>query len=235
MPAFLDTDAAVSRIIAAAKNADQSLILITPYVQLWPKVTRWLRDADKRGVSIDVVCRASDLNDEQRRTLASFTNLTLRDAPDLHAKCYANESGVVLTSFNLYQASRKNYEMGVCFDAEEDAELYGEAMQEARHIVEGASEVAPAKSRKRKRAWLTRGKTKPPHGHCIRCKASIGRDAKKPYCASCFRKWARYKNPTYADDYCHGCGREDEGGFSLERPECYTCFKVQRRRKRAAA
>ena len=181
------------------------------------------------------MCRVDSLAAAEKAKLAAFENLEVRHMDDLHAKCYGNGDGIVLTSLNLYAASAKNYEMGVYFDATEDAELYEQAMAEARHIWDHAAptEIGAAKPKGRKPAWLSRpsrnGKkterAEPASGHCIRCGAGTDYDPKKPYCPSCFRQWARFKNPTYADDRCHGCGKEEPKGFSLEKPECYPCYK----------
>ena len=177
MPRFLDNAAANAAILRTIKRAKDHVLLISPYVQLSPQVGQWLSTVDGRGVEIHLVCRVADLADSERHKLRQYQNLTVYDAKDLHAKCYANADGVVLTSLNLYDASRKNAEMGVYFDARDDADLYREAMEEARHIVEHATKTisTPERGRGDRRfAWLSRPsaprtmKALATGGHCIR-------------------------------------------------------------------
>lgn len=237
MPLFLDNAASNARIIDTIKKADDALLLISPYVQLSPAVSRWLATVDKKGVRTDLICRVPDLSGSEKAKLSAYENLTVYHYEDLHAKCYANASGVVLTSLNLYDASRKNSEMGVYFDAGDDPVLYREAMDEARHLLEHADavDVGGLKPAKKRTVWLSRSSRKTSEaartltGFCIRCGANVAYGPDKPYCAACFRQWARFKNPAYADDRCHGCGTEQGGGFSLEKPECYQCYKKHAR------
>ena len=231
MPLFLDTADSEAHVLKAIKGAGAELVLISPFVQLSPRVEQWLGTIDKGGrTEIRLVCRVDSLAEAEEAKLRAFENIAVRHMDDLHAKCYANEDGIVLTSLNLYAASSKNYEMGVYFDADEDAELYEKAMAEARHIWDHAEPADIGGSKRKGRAWLFRAsksgkKSGSPVGHCIRCGTSTDYDPKKPYCGRCFRQWLRFKNPTYADDRCHGCGKEESKGFSLEKPECYSCYK----------
>ena len=73
---------------------------------------------------------------------------------------------------------------------------------------------------------------------CIRCREDIPYNPGRPYCRSCFRSWAKWENPEYEEDYCHGCGREMDvqvkagpltGSYSfppssMDRPECRSCY-----------
>lgn len=235
MPSFLDATASNASIIKTIKGAGDQLYLISPYVQLASQVAQWLSTVDRKGVETHLVCRFKDLHDREREKLKAYENVTVYDVPELHAKCYANGSGIVLTSLNLYEASRDNFEMGVYFDAEGDPDLYREAMEEARHIIEHASPVSlggePKKKRRKMRSGFFSASRKsdksatPSGGHCIRCGTSTVYNPKRPYCPKCFKQWSQYRNPTYADDRCHGCGKEEQKGFSLEKPECYPCYK----------
>lgn len=150
---------------------------------------------------------------------------------------------MVLTSLNLYEASEQNYEMGVWLDADDDRAAFEDAMREVRSIITHATPVPlPGGGRKgrggaKRDGLLVRNKRAPgppDTGHCIRCGADVSYDPAKPYCAKCFRQWARFRNPAYADDRCHGCGREEPKGFSLEKPECRRCYKRNAGRKTAA-
>ena len=244
MADFLTTKDSLSKIDQVIRKAEEALTILTPYVQISDDFERKLRDANSHGVEIRLVCRGNDLKPSQREALSRYENLTVYDAPKLHAKCFVNESGAVITSLNFYEASEQNLEMGVYLDASEDPEAYREAVREANSIVESSKElVGTPKKRHRGRhtnstpegaseksgrfRFLSKKSPRATHkkGHCIRCGTSTDYDPSKPYCAGCFKQWARFKNPTYADDRCHGCGKEEAKRFSLEKPECYSCYK----------
>lgn len=40
-------------------------------------------------------------HDKEKEKLRSYDNVTIYDVPELHARCYTNGSGVVLTSLSL--------------------------------------------------------------------------------------------------------------------------------------
>lgn len=60
-------------------------------------------------------------------------------------------------------------------------------------------------------------------GSCIRCATSIKLDINRPLCRSCWKKWAKYKNKEYEENYCLKCGEEHKSSFA--KPMCYQCYK----------
>lgn len=249
MAQFLTTADSVSRIEAVMRQAEGDLYLVSPFVQLSERYRRRLADADDAGVTTHLVCRAGDLKADQRETLASLSGLRLYDSPKLHGKVFLNGRGAVLTSFNLYEASEQNHETGVWLCAEADREAYGDVRREVASIVGHATEVpsggAPGSGASGRAARgeggrsATRGRKKTPappvRGHCVRCGEDVAYDPARPYCPTCFRQWTRFRNPAYGDDRCHGCGREEAGAFSLEKPECRRCYRRNAERRAAAA
>lgn len=237
MARFLTTKGSLYEIENVIQRARRRLTVITPFVQVSDDFARRLRDADENDVEIRLVCRVGSLAEKQKEALGEYRNLSVYDDPKLHAKCFVNDDGLVLTSLNFYEASEQNNEMGVYLDAKTDRAAYEEAVREAESIVRaagppvGLGSRAPKSKRSEKRGagnFIARGRkagAPPKGGHCIRCGTGTDYDPAKPYCARCFRQWLRFKNPTYADDRCHGCGAEDAKAFSLEKPECYTCYK----------
>lgn len=79
----------------------------------------------------------------------------------------------------------------------------------------GSSESKP-------RAKGKRSATKSKAGHCIRCGREIPYDLDKPYCRSCFTKWAEWENPDYEEFYCHECGETES--TTMLKPRCYACY-----------
>lgn len=119
------------------RGAQERLVLKSPYLKLHQLVVERLGDAARRGVEIRLVCREGDLKDAQRAQLMALPRVQLFFMEHLHAKCYANERRLVLTSMNLYDASGKIREMGV--SCEVGQELYRDAMAEAESIINNAS------------------------------------------------------------------------------------------------
>jgi hypothetical protein len=237
MALFLTTSAAVARIEEVIDTAHRQLVLLTPYVKLTHSLDRRLRGADERGVQISLVCRFASLAPAEADFLADLENLHLFDDPHLHAKCFLNERGMVLTSLNLYAASHTNNEMGVWLDARHDAEAFDAAMMEARSICQNAQEV---KKRSRAAVGIMNGIGMVSDtisslgrlatsiagtgaGSCIRCGTDIPFDPARPYCYECFRVWTRYENPHYQEVGCHSCGRSGRG-ITMAKPLCTPCF-----------
>lgn len=242
MARFLTTAQSASEIEIVIQEAKTDLYIVSPYIKLSERYRRRLTDANERGVHIHVACRIKDLDQKQKEALAPLENLTLYDDPKLHAKSYASERGVVVTSLNLYESSEGNSEMGVRLDAADDRAAFADATREIASVFTHATPVPfssgggaktskargkPSRKSKVGRVFTAgrKAKTTPEQGHCIRCGTGTDYNPKKPYCGRCFRQWLRFKNPTYADDRCHGCGAQDENAFTLEKPECYACYK----------
>lgn len=59
-------------------------------------------------------------------------------------------------------------------------------------------------------------------GSCIRCGVAVPKNPEKPLCPSCYKAWAKYENPLYEEEYCHGCGKA--ATTSLARPLCRACY-----------
>jgi hypothetical protein len=60
-------------------------------------------------------------------------------------------------------------------------------------------------------------------GHCIRCGDIIPFNVDAPYCPKHYKTWARYKDPTYLEKFCHKCGHEVT--TTKKSPLCTNCRK----------
>jgi len=232
MAEFLTTAGTISELEQIITKARQTLVFITPYVQLSKNNFERLRDVAERRVPIKFVYGKSELNPDEMDRLTGIRGLTLYYFDNLHAKCYFNEETAIITSMNLYDYSSKNREMGVLIKKREDASLYGNLVQEANSIIKNAEEVRVDNFSRV--ATFVRGKVsdfslnflsprQTREGCCIRCHNSIPTDVTRPYCNSCFNIWNQFGNWHYVERFCHHCGRETDS--SMERPLCYQCFK----------
>lgn len=142
MPQFLTT-AGTSHIIEdIIIKAKSELVLITPYLKLSRILFERLTDANHRGVRIQLVYGKSELQLSERQQLNALTNIKLLFLGNLHAKCYFNESTLIVSSMNLYEFSEKNNrEMGIVLTRRDDGDCFAEALAEAHSIITAARRV----------------------------------------------------------------------------------------------
>jgi hypothetical protein len=223
MAEFLTTKDVASRVEQLVRKAKKRIILISPFIRCWDTLYYRLLEAGKKGVEV-VVIYGKKISKPERERLQVIPYMKLYSLEELHAKCYFNESEMVLTSLNLYDYSEhNNYEMGVVVGKEEPA--YMEAFQEAQTIRNFAElkyenhgeEIPPIKKLKRIHPTILRKE-----GYCIRCGKPIPLFAKRPFCFDCYSRWFVVNNLDLEENYCHSCGKK-KNGISMRVPYCMNC------------
>lgn len=235
MARFLDTRAAVSEISALIKNADKTLVLITPYLKLSSDFKEMLAYRDSQRKSTTIIYGKTSLADDEKQFLAGLRGVVLRYHQNLHAKCYYNDEFIILTSLNLYDFSMvHNKEMGVLIDRNDpnDGLLAMGVLQEVE-MISHFSELVPKKAKSNKRLGehgllgsFFKGKKKEakesggtkPNGYCIRTGVQIPFDLEMPFCPEAYERWNQYKNRDYSEKYCHFSGEPGNGQVSMNRP-----------------
>ncbi|WP_026778119.1 phospholipase D family protein [Polaribacter sp. Hel_I_88] len=137
MAKFLNTRKAVSEIEDLIKEADQKLILISPYLKLSKDFKELLTYRNSKDKITTVIFGKQELNPKEMKFLQSLRFVILKYNEDLHAKCYLNDNKMIITSLNLYEFSmNNNKEMGVLIDLndESDKELFEDALKEIDFI-----------------------------------------------------------------------------------------------------
>lgn len=233
MVEFLNTSAISDRLEnVIVKQANEWLLIITPYLNVAERIKGSVKEADRRGIDIHVVYRK--IRPEEKEWLKS-TQIRTSVCDNLHAKCYLNESAALLTSMNLYEHSQvNNYEMGVLVTRQDDGDLYDRILEESVRIsgdMEEIPEPATTPSPTEEVAIPTHSiaQTKgvtietPQSGFCIRCKTAIPPSPAQPYCRGCFGSWNRFKNPDYEEKFCHICGADN--GTTKNKPACLSCYR----------
>lgn len=233
MAEFLTTNGTsynIENIIIEAKNR---LVLISPYLQLSKTFYERLKDASNRNVRVTIVYGKDELKPNEKNSLAELKNVELKYFQNLHAKCYLNESKMVITSMNMYEFSEKtNREMGVLIENTKDKELFEKALAEVKSILESAEGIPLQKTERNKEIKSIENKhsnNKPkyqskPRGYCIRCEERIDLNPTRPYCGDCFSIWAQYENPDYEENVCHMCG--EYADTSMNKPLDFDCYKM---------
>lgn len=220
----------IERIIIEAKS---QLVLISPYLQLSKTFFERLRDASNKNIPIIIVYGKDELKPNEKNSLAELKGVELFFFENLHAKCYFNESSMVITSMNMYEFSEKNNrEMGVLLEKNNDNAIYEKAVEEAESIIKSAEQIQLNKSArtfpkeiKKQSENKSKKNTASLRGYCIRCEARIPYNTVKPLCSDCYSTWSKYGDSDYEENVCHRCGEYEES--SVRKPLCYTCYKEE--------
>ncbi len=235
MAEFLTTNGTSYHIENIIIEAKSKLILISPYLQLSKTFYERLKDASNRNVEIKIIYGKDELKPNEKNSLADLKNVELFYFQNLHAKCYFNESKMVITSMNMYEFSEKNNrEMGVLIDKILDKTLFDKAIDEARSIIKSSEKIPLKKENrhiqeieKKNNGELLKSKYKKIlRGYCIRCETRIEYNPSKPLCPNCLTIWSQWENYDYPENVCHRCGEYEP--TTMNKPQCYNCFDIWR-------
>jgi hypothetical protein len=229
MAEFLTTKTIQSNLENIITEAKKQIVIVSPYIRLSSYYYEHLAYASKRGALIRIIYGKNELHPNELGNIASFKNVELYYYEQLHAKCYLNESKMIITSMNLYEASERNREMGVLLNRSNDKEMFDTALREIELIMK-SPQIEKIQSLKRiksnEKVVCKRNGSHEQAGHCIRCNASLKFNTEKPYCSNCYSSWAEWGNPFYTEKYCHCCG--DHETSSMEYPQCYECYTINK-------
>ena len=237
MAEFLPTTGISYRLEQIIKDAEQRLIIISPFLRINDRIKGLLEDKDRMKIDIRVVYGKNELRPEENNWLASKNSIRTSFLKDLHAKCYLNEHQALVTSMNFYEFSQvNNYEMGILVSSEEDSKLYQAIVEESERIIRAAEEIrvtvstgervrddAAPKAIERPRKKTRNAQASPENGFCIRCSTTVPPNPTQPYCKGCYSSWKRHENKEYEENRCHTCGKEHKA--TLVKPVCYACYK----------
>jgi hypothetical protein len=221
MAKFLTTRQTTSELENIITNARTELVLISPYIKIADNLFPSLQQSDQKKVHITVVYGKQELDNTVTKQLSQLEHLTLRFLEKLHAKCYYNETKMVITSLNLYDFSEGNFEMGILVDAQYDEVIYLCAKEYAELIIKTSRAVKTETESVRvsPRPYVP---TPELSGYCIRGGEKIPYDVTHPLCGQHYQVWKEHKDPEYKEHYCHHCGKRFRTSFS--RPLCLACF-----------
>jgi len=231
MAKFLDTTGVSYHLQQLINNANEKLILISPYLKLNERLKQSLEDKDRMKIDVRIIYGKSELEPAENNWLKSLRSIRTSFCQNLHAKCYLSENAAIITSMNLYEFSQiNNNEMGVYVDKTDDEQLYADIHTEAMRLVRISDEikVSVAKVPKSDDKPIKTA-TKPlssVSGFCIRCGEKIKLNPMAPYCPNCFNSWKKYENEEYEEKYCHICRKPNKS--SLIKPSCYECYTANK-------
>ena len=212
MAKFLNKEKAVSELKDLIRNAEQTLILISPYLKLSYDFRELLTFRNSKERITSVIFGKQELNPDEMKFLQGLRFVILKYNENLHAKCYVNDDKMIITSLNLYEFSMaNNKEMGVLIDKNDpnDNPLYKEAFAEVDFIIKTSQpfEVATTKatlSKSESEAKKTSSK-KPEtqNGYCIRTGVEIPFNVDKPMAYEAWKDWSKKSDLDSKEKFCH--------------------------------
>ena len=232
MATFLDKEKAVSALKDLIKNAEQTLILISPYLKLSRDFKELLTYRNNKGKTTTVVFGKQELNPDEMAFLYEQRLVILKYNENLHSKCYVNDENMIITSLNLYEFSMaNNKEMGILIDKNDtaDSKLFNDAMKDVDYIVETSQpfKINPSKpeyipnqndAKSRNKAAVSEKSRSTASGFCIRTGVPIPFNVEKPMSYEAFKSWNKYGDPDYPEKFCHFSGEPSKGDTSVNKP-----------------
>lgn len=242
MAKFINTRKAVAAIEDLIKEAEDKLVLVSPYLKLSKDFKELLTFRNNKDKVTTIIFGKQELNPNEIKFLEGLRFVSLKYNQNLHAKCYLNDKQMIITSLNLYEFSMaNNKEMGVLIDIsdENDKAIFEDALKEIDYIdntsqrfefnstnvnkQEDKTETKPKKKDIVIFPKINNGNAK---GHCIRCNKPIKLNPLVPYCKDCYKVWNKYGDEEYLEEFCHICGTEKE--TTMLKPTCYPCYKTNK-------
>lgn len=185
-----------SKILELIDHAERDIIILSPYIKLWDQLSEALTQAKRRNISISVI------TSEDCKNLTEIENITdeIYILKNFHAKLYLNEKMAILTSMNLYKKSaQKNFELGYLTTKHDK-------------LINLKNRIWVLKNRIWNEPFKPYDLSKK-GGYCMRYKARIPTNIKKPLCSDCYNSWANYKYAYYHEEFCHICGTPSDVSY----------------------
>ncbi|KHT64575.1 hypothetical protein RJ45_05650 [Photobacterium gaetbulicola] len=153
MATFLNTTKTNYYLEELIKNAQERLVLISPYLQLNSRIKELIEDKNRLKVDIRIVFGKQDLKPDVKQWLDNLDYVRVSYCKNMHAKCYLSERECIITSLNLYEFSQvNNNEMGVHLTPEKDRACFDDAYQEAIRLIRISKDATCNKSAARARS-----------------------------------------------------------------------------------
>lgn len=148
MPKYLRTSSISAELENLIRDARKELYIISPYLKLSDHVKELLNDKEREKVDVRIIFGKQELAPTEMSFLEDLKYVRLYFSKNLHAKCYLNESKMIIASMNLYEFSQvNNREMGILIDTknEEDRKVYEDAVRDIESIVHNSEDFSYAK------------------------------------------------------------------------------------------
>jgi len=213
-------------MISVIDEAQQYVVIVSPYLKIWRHAQIAIDQALKRGVRVTFVLRSDRQVVEGDDTLWLVNSgVTVLAVESLHAKVYLNEKTTVLSSMNFTEQSMNSMEIAYVVRDLQDSRSVGNYVKLLTELAKPVNSVITRPITKT--AATSKGAGAPAFaGNCIRCKEKITFDPSRPLCQDCYEVWSEWQNEDYEEKFCHSCG--SRAAVSYARPLCQTCYRSLR-------
>lgn len=148
MAKYLRTSSITSELENLIRDARKELYIISPYLKLSDNIKELLNDKEREKVDVRIIFGKQELAPAELSYLEGLKYVRLYFSKNLHAKCYLNESKMIIASMNLYEFSQQhNREMGILIDTSntEDKVVYDDASKDIDSIIHNSEDFSYAK------------------------------------------------------------------------------------------
>lgn len=137
MSNFLTTLWTMNALENVIKNAKSFLILISSYLKFSGPISGRLSEVDKKNIPITILYgKKQEIDKKTFDFINSLKNIKLMFLENLHAKCYLNESNMILSSLNFYDYSiSNNWEFSINLEKSDDDYNYWCVMDEIQTMI----------------------------------------------------------------------------------------------------
>lgn len=236
MVRILSTDGLASQIRDIISQAREIVVLISPFIDEESDIFDYIWGLKRKAYSVPIFiitrtpAQIHFNKDSHRRAIKKFCeidNCFVHYCPNLHSKCYFNESEMVITSLNMLPSSEeKNFELGVYISRYDyDGRPFNDALLKVNEICEHA---IPKMNQIDNTGKFNRQKMK---AFCIHSGEEIdyqgvGEDGKYITYKVYKKLTLKQQQPEFPHKYCHLCGREyqeEDTSITLDHPFCKQC------------
>lgn len=149
MAKYLRTSSISAELENLIRDARKELYIISPYLKLSDQVRELLNDKEREKVDVRIIFGKQELAPKEMAFLEDLKYVRLYFSKNLHAKCYLNESKMIIASMNLYEFSQQNNrEMGILIDIEneEDRIVYEDATKDIESMIHNSEDFSYIKA-----------------------------------------------------------------------------------------
>jgi phosphatidylserine/phosphatidylglycerophosphate/cardiolipin synthase-like enzyme len=149
MAKYLRTSSITAELENLIRDAREKVIIISPYLKLSDQIKELLSDKEREKVDVRIIFGKQELAPKEMGFLQELKYVRLYFFKNLHAKCYLNESKMIIASMNLYEFSQQNNrEMGILIDTEneEDKAVYEDATKDIESMMHNSEDFSYVKA-----------------------------------------------------------------------------------------
>lgn len=233
MAEYLRTSSITAELENLIRDAKEKIYIISPYLKLSDNIRQLLNDKEREKVEVRIIFGKQELAPTEMEYMESLSYVRLYFFKNLHAKCYLNESKMIIASMNLYEFSQQhNREMGILIDTkvEHDRKVYEDALRDVDSILHNSEDFSYVKAPKKepmkemeakepKEKSYRNKRSKNNHiGYCIRTGEEIDFNPERPLSKEAFKLWNQFQNVEFPEQFCHYSGEPSKGETNFARP-----------------